>query len=131
MGKLGCRTSLSPLSSALSPAAPHFPEPLGDVAVEVGESISLLCRVEGSPPPRITWSRQDGQPVMGWHSPPGVSSRLEAAELFIDSKRAKRASARWRGRERAWASHPGACSHSVTLGCSLPAHCRLVAQHWV
>ncbi|KFP19290.1 Hemicentin-2, partial [Egretta garzetta] len=66
-------------------SAPHFPEPLGDVAVEVGKSISLLCRVEGSPPPRITWSRQDGQPVMGWHSPPGVSSRLEAAELFIDS----------------------------------------------
>ncbi|KAM7087896.1 LOW QUALITY PROTEIN: hemicentin-2 [Ciconia maguari] len=66
-------------------SAPHFPEPLGDVAVEVGESVSLLCRVEGSPPPRITWSRQDGKPVTGWHGPHGVSSQLEAAELLIDS----------------------------------------------
>ncbi|KAM6237533.1 hemicentin-2 [Spheniscus humboldti] len=66
-------------------SAPHFPEPLGDVAVEVGESMSLLCRVEGSPPPRVTWSRQDGKPVMGWHGPHGVSSQLEAAELLINS----------------------------------------------
>ncbi|XP_049688139.1 hemicentin-2 [Accipiter gentilis] len=66
-------------------SAPHFPEPLGDTAVEVGESVSLLCRVEGSPPPRVTWSRQDGKPVTGWHGPRGVSSELEAAELFIDS----------------------------------------------
>ncbi|XP_069626703.1 hemicentin-2 [Haliaeetus albicilla] len=66
-------------------SAPHFPEPLGDTAVEVGESVSLLCRVEGSPPPRVTWSRQDGKPVTGWHGPRGVSSELETAELFIDS----------------------------------------------
>ncbi|KAM6047554.1 LOW QUALITY PROTEIN: hemicentin-2 [Theristicus caerulescens] len=66
-------------------AAPHFPKPLGDVAVEVGESVSLLCHVEGSPPPRIAWSRQDGKPVKGWHGLHGVSSQLEAAELLIDS----------------------------------------------
>ncbi|XP_042642365.1 hemicentin-2 [Tyto alba] len=66
-------------------SAPHFPEPLGDVAVKVGDSVSLLCRVEGSPPPRVAWSRQDGEPVPGWHQPRGDSSQLEAAELFIDS----------------------------------------------
>ncbi|KAM6372038.1 LOW QUALITY PROTEIN: hemicentin-2 [Pluvialis apricaria] len=66
-------------------SAPHFPEPLGDVAVEVGDSVSLLCRVEGSPLPRIAWSRRDGKPVTGWHGLPGVSSQLEAAELLIDS----------------------------------------------
>ncbi|XP_010139814.1 PREDICTED: hemicentin-2-like, partial [Buceros rhinoceros silvestris] len=60
-------------------SAPHFPEPLGDLTVEVGDSVSLLCRVEGSPPLRVTWSRQDGEPVTGWHR------RLEAAELLIDS----------------------------------------------
>lgn len=104
------------------PAAPHFPEPLGDTAVEVGESVSLLCRVEGSPPPRVTWSRQDGKPVTGWHGPRGVSSELEAAELFIDSKRAERASVCWRGGEHMRASHLGACLRSVTRGCSpLPA----------
>ncbi|XP_026716212.1 hemicentin-2 [Athene cunicularia] len=64
--------------------APHFSEPLGDVVVQVGESVSLLCRVEGSPPPWVAWSRQDGKPVPGWHGPQGVSSQLEAAELLID-----------------------------------------------
>ncbi|NXN24555.1 HMCN2 protein, partial [Nycticryphes semicollaris] len=66
-------------------SAPHFPEPLGDVAVEVGDSVSLQCRVEGSPLPRVAWSRQDGKPVTGWHGPSSVSGHLEAAELLIDS----------------------------------------------
>ncbi|OWK59760.1 Hemicentin-2 [Lonchura striata] len=47
-------------------SAPHFPEPLGDTEVEVGERVSLLCRVEGSPLPQVSWSRQDGKPVRWW-----------------------------------------------------------------
>ncbi|XP_063265782.1 hemicentin-2 isoform X3 [Prinia subflava] len=66
-------------------SAPHFPEPLGDTEVKAGESVSLLCRVEGSPPPQVTWSRQDGKPVVGWQEPRGVSSQLEAAQLLIES----------------------------------------------
>ncbi|NXK72500.1 HMCN2 protein, partial [Amazona guildingii] len=66
-------------------SAPHFPEPLGDVVVEVGEPVRLLCRAEGSPAPRVSWSRQDGKPVTGWHEPRGASSQLEAAELLMDS----------------------------------------------
>ncbi|XP_056361302.1 LOW QUALITY PROTEIN: hemicentin-2 [Oenanthe melanoleuca] len=66
-------------------SAPHFPEPLGDVEVKVGDSVSLLCRAEGSPLPQVTWSRQDGKPVLGWQGPRGVSSQLEAAQLLIDS----------------------------------------------
>ncbi|KAM8995979.1 hemicentin-2 isoform 2-T2 [Ara ararauna] len=66
-------------------SAPHFPEPLGDVVVEVGEPVRLLCRAKGSPAPWVSWSRQDGKPVMGWHEPRGVSSQLEAAELLMDS----------------------------------------------
>lgn len=54
--------------------------------VRVGESVNLLCRVEGSPVPQVTWSRQDGKPVVGWQGPGGVSSQLEAAQLLIDSK---------------------------------------------
>lgn len=54
--------------------------------VKVGESVSLLCHVEGSPLPQVTWSRQDGKPVEGWQGPWGVSSQLEAAQLLIDSK---------------------------------------------
>ncbi|XP_059684707.1 hemicentin-2 [Gavia stellata] len=81
-----CEASIAFDSTVLEVgSAPHFLEPLGDVAVEVGESVSLLCHVEGSPPPRITWSRQDGKPVTGWRGPRGVSSQLDAAELLIDS----------------------------------------------
>lgn len=108
-GSRGVGPARAPAPLLSPPAAPHFPEPLGDVAVEVGDSVSLLCRVEGSPLPRISWSRQDGKPVTGWHGPPGVSSQLEAAELLIDSKRAECASVCWHGRERTRASHPGTC----------------------
>ncbi|XP_051663785.1 hemicentin-2 [Manacus candei] len=66
-------------------SAPHFPEPLGDMEVTAGESVTLLCHAEGSPPPRVTWSRQDGKPVEGWQGPRGDSSQLEAAKLLIDS----------------------------------------------
>ncbi|XP_071310090.1 hemicentin-2 isoform X1 [Agelaius tricolor] len=66
-------------------SAPHFPEPLGDVEVKVGDRVSLPCRVEGSPLPQVTWSRQDGKPVVGWQGPREVSSQLETAQLLIDS----------------------------------------------
>ncbi|XP_029816435.1 hemicentin-2 [Manacus vitellinus] len=66
-------------------SAPHFPEPLGDMEVTAGESVTLLCHAEGSPPPRVTWSRQDGKPVEGWQGPRGDSSQLEAAKLLINS----------------------------------------------
>uniref|UniRef100_A0A8U7NQ87 Uncharacterized protein n=1 Tax=Corvus moneduloides TaxID=1196302 RepID=A0A8U7NQ87_CORMO len=59
-------------------SAPHFPEPLVDTEVKVGESVSLLCHAEGSPLPHVTWSRQDGKPMVGWQGPWGVSSQLEA-----------------------------------------------------
>lgn len=48
--------------------------------------MSLLCRVEGSPLPQVTWSRQDGKPLVGQQGPEDVSSQLEAAQLLIDSK---------------------------------------------
>uniref|UniRef100_A0A803VG77 Ig-like domain-containing protein n=1 Tax=Ficedula albicollis TaxID=59894 RepID=A0A803VG77_FICAL len=78
-GLYGCQ-ALGPAGTAFRStllhvgSAPHFPEPLGDVEVKVGDSVSLLCRVEGSPLPQVTWSRQDGKPVLGWQGPRGVSS---------------------------------------------------------
>ncbi|XP_062361457.1 hemicentin-2 [Cinclus cinclus] len=66
-------------------SAPHFPEPLGDTEVKVGDSVSLLCHAEGSPLPQVTWSRQDGKPVVGWQGPRAASSQLETAQLLIDS----------------------------------------------
>uniref|UniRef100_A0A8C8B466 Ig-like domain-containing protein n=1 Tax=Otus sunia TaxID=257818 RepID=A0A8C8B466_9STRI len=65
--------------------APHFPEPLGDVVVQVGESVSLLCRVEGSPPPWVAWSRQDGEPVGGGAGEGGASS-IHAPGASLDDQ---------------------------------------------
>uniref|UniRef100_A0A8D2MDL8 Ig-like domain-containing protein n=1 Tax=Zonotrichia albicollis TaxID=44394 RepID=A0A8D2MDL8_ZONAL len=75
-GNYSCYASSTlALSLLLSPpAAPHFPEPLGDLEVQVGDRVSLPCRVEGSPLPQVTWTRQDGKPVVGWHGPQDVSS---------------------------------------------------------
>lgn len=111
-----CWTHLSPFALLSPPAVPHFPEPLRDVVVEVGDSVSLPCPVQGSPPPRVTWARQDGQPVPSWLEPGRVSSRLEAAELLIHSKRAEGGGEH----TRTW----------VLAQCHLqmPACCRLVPQ---
>uniref|UniRef100_A0A8U8C9F5 Uncharacterized protein n=1 Tax=Geospiza parvula TaxID=87175 RepID=A0A8U8C9F5_GEOPR len=68
-------------------SAPHFPEPLGDVEVKVGDRVSLPCHVEGSPLPQVTWSRQDGralQPHQAEASPhcaPGAS--LDDQAIYI------------------------------------------------
>ncbi|KAM6170210.1 hemicentin-2 [Rhynchocyon petersi] len=42
---------------------PQLVEPLRDVTVELGRSALLVCRVTGRPPPTVTWSRKDGQPL--------------------------------------------------------------------
>lgn len=98
------------------------------MTVEVGDSVSLLCRVEGSPTPQVTWSRRDGKPVTGWQGPRGVSTQLEAAELLIHSKRTERALACWA--VCVGVSHLCASLHRVTLGCFPPACCRLMFQQW-
>ncbi|KAM7033975.1 hemicentin-2 [Acridotheres tristis] len=85
-GHYGCQAGTAFDSTELHVgSAPHFPEPLGDVEVKAGDRVSLLCRVEGSPLPQVTWSRQDGKPVVGWQGPQDVSSQLEAAQLLIES----------------------------------------------
>ncbi|XP_040387830.1 hemicentin-2 isoform X3 [Cygnus olor] len=62
-------------------SAPHFPEPLGDLEVEIGESVTLLCHAEGSPPLRVAWSRQDGKPVVHQHGLPGAELLINGASL--------------------------------------------------
>lgn len=36
----------------------------GDLSVSEGENATLWCRATGHPPPRITWKREDGQPII-------------------------------------------------------------------
>ncbi|XP_065335016.1 lachesin-like isoform X2 [Cloeon dipterum] len=35
-----------------------------DQAVQEGENATLVCRATGHPPPRITWRREDGDPIL-------------------------------------------------------------------
>jgi hypothetical protein len=43
-------------------APPKFTIPLTNVKIEEGKSISLACKVEGNPKPRVTWFK-DSQPL--------------------------------------------------------------------
>lgn len=36
----------------------------GDLAVAEGENATLWCKATGHPPPRITWRREDGGPII-------------------------------------------------------------------
>lgn len=50
----------SPVSS--STETPHLAQELDDHNVAVGDTVALQCKALGSPPPRITWLRND-QPL--------------------------------------------------------------------
>uniref|UniRef100_A0A8C6YKX8 Ig-like domain-containing protein n=1 Tax=Nothoprocta perdicaria TaxID=30464 RepID=A0A8C6YKX8_NOTPE len=65
-------------------SAPRFAEDLEEVSVEIGERVSLPCRAEGSPPPRVTWSRQDGKPLRGQHGLLDVSrASLDDQAIYV------------------------------------------------
>ncbi|KAJ8932937.1 hypothetical protein NQ314_014315 [Rhamnusium bicolor] len=36
----------------------------GDMSISEGENATLLCTAAGHPTPRITWKREDGQPIL-------------------------------------------------------------------
>ncbi|XP_025060802.1 hemicentin-2 [Alligator sinensis] len=66
-------------------AAPWFSERPGDVSAEMGMSVTLPCRAEGRPPPRVTWSRRDGKPIAAQLGQLHSSSRLGLDGLFMES----------------------------------------------
>jgi hypothetical protein len=34
-----------------------------DLAVAEGDNATLSCRATGRPPPRVSWKREDGEPI--------------------------------------------------------------------
>ncbi|XP_075210175.1 lachesin-like [Lycorma delicatula] len=41
-----------------------YEETSGDMAVLEGDNATLVCKATGHPPPRVTWRREDGMPLM-------------------------------------------------------------------
>ncbi|XP_069677292.1 lachesin-like [Periplaneta americana] len=41
-----------------------YDETSADLSVQEGENATLVCKATGHPPPRITWRREDGEPIL-------------------------------------------------------------------
>ncbi|XP_076859373.1 hemicentin-1 isoform X2 [Brachyhypopomus gauderio] len=63
--------------------APVFSQSPWDVTANVGDNVTLLCTAHGTPPPSLTWRRQDDRAVPGRSGRPGTS--LSSVPLHIPS----------------------------------------------
>ncbi|XP_069465362.1 hemicentin-2 isoform X1 [Ambystoma mexicanum] len=61
-------------------SAPRFTDSPSDISVAVGDGVTLLCRAEGLPEPKVTWSRADGEPI--WSQ--GGAQQLEVGHLSME-----------------------------------------------
>lgn len=51
-----------------------------DLAVAEGDNATLSCRATGHPPPRVSWRREDGEPIVIRASTGGKNYRLKQSE---------------------------------------------------
>ncbi|KAJ9585344.1 hypothetical protein L9F63_002861, partial [Diploptera punctata] len=65
-----CQLNVDNLSVKLNLFSLHIPpdilydETSADLSVQEGENATLVCKATGHPPPRITWRREDGEPIL-------------------------------------------------------------------
>jgi Immunoglobulin I-set domain. len=54
----------APVSLVAVPPDILYDETSADLSVQEGENATLVCKATGHPPPRITWRREDGEPIL-------------------------------------------------------------------
>ena len=62
-----------------------------DVNVQSGENVTLTCRAEGDPPPRISWRREDDLPIlMSDSDPPVKKGERNSVSEYNDARESTR-----------------------------------------
>ncbi|XP_073324930.1 leucine-rich repeats and immunoglobulin-like domains protein 1 [Pagrus major] len=99
---------------------PHLAQELEDRSVVVGDTVALQCKALGSPPPRITWLRNDQQlrPSERHHFTPGNQLLVIGSASLEDAGRYTCLMSNTLGTERAHSQlvvkqHRGLCSSPV------------------
>uniref|UniRef100_A0A671UTU9 Leucine rich repeats and immunoglobulin like domains 1 n=1 Tax=Sparus aurata TaxID=8175 RepID=A0A671UTU9_SPAAU len=99
---------------------PHLAQELEDRSVVVGDTVALQCKALGSPPPRITWLRNDQplRPSERHHFTPGNQLLVIGAASLEDAGRYTCLMSNTLGTERAHSQlvvkqHRGSCASPV------------------
>lgn len=103
-----------------STETPHLAQELEDRSVVVGDTVALQCKALGSPPPRITWLRnnQPLHPSERHHFTPGNQLLVIGAASLEDAGRYTCLMSNTLGTERAHSQlvvkqHRGSCASPV------------------
>ncbi|XP_034934723.1 lachesin-like [Chelonus insularis] len=86
ISEVGCLSILVP------PDIVYGDETSKDLSVSEGENVTLNCQATGTPKPRVSWRREDGQPILIRNSTSflssysGKSNNFQMVEVYNESK---------------------------------------------